>query len=88
MGAVTARRLVAALSIGIVLSFLPEVTEAQDRAPREPTPPGFNNFKIRQDTPEQRAEFLRQRARELEAKRPQSIPPLPAQTITPERRQP
>lgn len=46
-------------------------------------PPGIQRLEIRPDTPDERAAFLARRRAEMERQKIETVPPLPAQRVTP-----
>jgi hypothetical protein len=55
----------------------------QSSEPATSSPPAWQRFQIRQDTPEEREEFLKRREAAQAARPAREVAPLPAQTITP-----
>jgi hypothetical protein len=88
------RALRAFVLVLILLGMTAGVANAQTASPAAPdtpsqaptptiTPPGVTWATIRQDTPEERAAFLQQRAISQGLRVVSDVPPLPQQRITP-----
>jgi hypothetical protein len=83
--------------VGVVLalSFSADAVLAQAAAPTatapgqpqsqnpSSTPPAWQRFTIRRDTPSEREAFLKKREEILALHPPHDVPPLPEQTIVP-----
>ena len=84
-----------AVIVALALNFLGEAVFAQTANPNAVAPSqaqsqnsttipsAWQRFQIRQDTPSERAAFLKKREQALASHPPHDVPPLRAQAITP-----